>query len=289
MTAARSALVTGCSTGIGRATALALHARGWAVYATARRVDQLADLAERGLTVLPLDVTDEASMVAAVRRVEADHGSVGALVNNAGYAVQGPVEETPLEDLRAMFETNVHGLVRLTQLVLPGMRAAGGGRVVLMGSMGGRFTLPGGAGYHATKHAVEAVADGLRLEVAPFGVRVVLIQPGAVRTAFATTALADLPVHGGPYEGFRRDLAGRFAAGYGPASGAVGPDAVARVVVRAVEATRPRARYTVGRVARLLVGLRRVLPDAGWDALLRAVYVVPAAPSSPGADGRIPA
>lgn len=281
-TAPRSALVTGCSTGIGRATALALHAAGWDVVATARRPESLTGLRAAGVAVLPLDVTDDESMREAVAEVEARSGSVGLLVNNAGYAVQGPLEEVSVTDLRAMFETNVHGLVRLTQLVLPGMRRAGAGRVVLMGSMGGRFTFPGGTGYHATKHAVEAIADGLRLEVAPFGVGVVLVQPGPVRTPFLGTALSSLPeATDGPYGDFRRRLADRFASGYAEGRpGAVSAEDVASVVVRAAQARRPRARYAVGSLARTLMTTRRLVPDGAWDALLRRAYVVPHGPRS---------
>ncbi len=275
----RAVLVTGCSSGIGRATALALHDAGWPVYATARRVETLADLAARGITVLPLDVDDEASMRAAVRRVEADHGAVGVLVNNAGYAMQSPVEEADMAEVRAQFDTNVFGLVRLTQLVLPGMRAQGWGRVVNVGSMAGRFTLPGGVFYHATKHAVEAISDGLRLEVAGFGIRVVLIQPGPVRTAFADTAIASIPEGSGPYAGFRHELATRYAGAYAEGNPtAVRSEDVATVVVRAMRARRPRARYAVGFVARAMIAARRLLPDAAWDAFVRTQFPVPGGP-----------
>ena len=158
-------LVTGCSTGIGRAVAEELLRQGHTVWATARRPDTLADLADRGAHVTALDVTDEASMSAAVAEVEAAHGSVGTLVNNAGYGEYGAVEEVDLDKVRAMFETNVFGLARMCQLVLPGMRRAGRGRIVNIGSMGGRFTFPLGGYYHATKYAVEALTDALRMEV----------------------------------------------------------------------------------------------------------------------------
>ena len=138
MPPSRATLVTGCSSGIGRATAVALHRAGLPVYASARRLESLRDLADAGLTTMALDVTDESSMQAAVDRVVADHGALGVLVNNAGYALQGPVETTPLAEVRAQFETNVFGLVRLTQLALPAMRAQRWGRVVNLSSMGGR-------------------------------------------------------------------------------------------------------------------------------------------------------
>ena len=177
-------LVTGCSTGIGRAVVEDLLLQGHTVWATARRPDTLADLADRGAHVTALDVTDEASMSAAVAEVEATHGSVGTLVNNAGYGEYGAVEEVDMDKVRAMFETNVFGLARMCQLVLPGMRRAGKGRIINIGSMGGRFTFPLGGYYHATKYAVEALTDALRMEVTAFGVDVALVEPGITRSSF---------------------------------------------------------------------------------------------------------
>ena len=185
-------LITGCSSGIGRAAAVSLHHAGLRVCATARRLDTLADLASRGIATMALDVTDEASMTAAVAAVEADAGAVGTLINNAGYGLYGPVEQVPMAEIRRQFETNFFGLVRLTQLVLPGMREHRGGRILNVSSMGGRATLPGGAFYHASKYAVEAFSDALRMEVAQFGIDVVLIEPGPVKTPWNDTAAGSL-------------------------------------------------------------------------------------------------
>src|SRR5499427_2492073 len=176
MAASKAVLITGCSTGIGRATAAHLAASGWRVYATARRPESIQDLATRGCRTLALDVCDEASMRAAVETVERADGAVGVLVNNAGYGQEGAFEETAMSDIRRQFETNVFGLIRLTQMVLPGMRRQHWGRVVNLSSMGGRLTLPGGAFYHATKYAVEALSDALRFEVQGFGVDVVVVE-----------------------------------------------------------------------------------------------------------------
>ena len=181
----RTVLITGCSTGIGRACAQRLAGAGHTVYATARRLESVEDLKAAGCRTLALDVTDEASMTAAVQAIEAEAGAVGALVNNAGYSQSGAIETLSMDDLRRQFETNVFGLVRMTQLVLPGMRAAGFGRIVNMSSMGGNFVFPGGGAYHATKYAVEAISDALRFEVKGFGIGVTVIQPGAIRTEFA--------------------------------------------------------------------------------------------------------
>src|SRR5688572_20899211 len=185
-------LITGCSTGIGRATAERLHADGWKVYATARRTDSIEDLKRDGCETLALDVTDEKSMERAVRTVEGEHGAVGALINNAGYSQSGAVETIPMDSVRRQFETNVFGLMRMCQLVLPGMRRAGSGRIVNISSMGGKLTFPGGGVYHATKHAVEALSDALRFEVAGFGVGVVIIEPGLITTNFGDTAVSSL-------------------------------------------------------------------------------------------------
>ena len=185
-------LITGCSSGIGRAAAISLHAAGLTVYATARQVDSLAGLARQGIRTLALDVTDEASMTAAVAAIEDAAGPVGVLVNNAGYGLYGPVEQLPMDEIRRQFETNFFGLVRLTQLVLPGMRRRGRGRILNVSSMGGRITLPGGAFYHASKYAVEGLSDALRMEVAQFGIDVVLIEPGPVKTPWNDVAAASL-------------------------------------------------------------------------------------------------
>src|SRR5579864_1599751 len=185
-------LITGCSTGIGHATALRLARGGWTVYATARRAETLAELAAAGCKTLALDVTDEASMRAAVDQVESDCGAVGVLVNNAGYSQSGAIETVPLADVRRQFETNVFGLVRLTQLALPKMRAQRWGKIVNLGSMGGRLSFPGGGHYHATKHALEAISDALRFELRGFGIDVILLEPGLITTEFGETATAGM-------------------------------------------------------------------------------------------------
>jgi len=280
----RAVLITGCSTGIGRATADRLARRGWTVYATARRPEVIKDLADAGARVLPLDVTDEQSIRDAVDVVTAEAGCVSVLINNAGYGLQGPVEEAPLEEVRRQFETNVFGLVQLTQLVLPGMRSQGWGRIVNISSMGGRMTLPGGGFYHGTKYALEAISDALRFEVRPFGIAVSLIEPGAVATAFGDTAMATISAgeptgrESGDYAPFRALLAAKITDAYeGKGSKrASSPERVAAVIEKAIAARRPKARYLVGADARLLVRARRMLGARGFDALLRSQFKVPA-------------
>jgi len=281
MTAAGSVLITGCSSGIGQAAALSLHEAGRSVVATARNPDTLSGLADRGLRTLALDVTDESSMRAAVDAA----GPIDVLVNNAGYGLYGTVEQLPMAEIRRQFETNFFGLVRLTQLVLPGMRAAGGGRILNVSSMGGRATLPGGAFYHASKYAVEALSDALRMEVAPFGIDVVLIEPGPVRTPWndvaagsvAASAAGSNGTGADPYAGFKDAVTAAFGtATDGPlARFSSSADDIAKVITRAVTARRPRTRYLINPVARTTVTLRRWLPDRAYDAVLRRQYHLP--------------
>lgn len=280
MTISKAVLITGCSTGIGRATALRLARGGHRVYATARRLDSIADLEAQGCRVLPLDVCDEASMTAAVRHIEAAEGAVGALVNNAGYGSEGPVEEVPMDEVRRQFETNVFGLLRLTQLVLPGMRRQRWGRIINLSSAGGRMVFPGGGIYHATKYAVEALSDALRFEVGGFGVDVVVIEPGAIRTAFGDTAIARVEaLDGSPdYARFRAALKENIRNIYeGPLAKltAVGPEPVAAIIERALTASRPKTRYVITAGAKMLLGLRRLMPDRAFDLFLRTQFPVP--------------
>lgn len=277
MTSPRSSLpvlITGCSTGIGRATALHLVRDGRVVWATARNVDSLAELSDAGCTVRALDVTDEGSASAVVREIEDAHGSVGGLVNNAGYGEYGPVEALTIDQWRRQFETNLFGAVRLSQLVLPGMRRAGWGRIVNVSSMGGRATLPGGGAYHASKYALEAMSDALRFEVRGFGIRVSLVEPGPVSSDFVTEATTP-PVADGPYARFAAAVAGVNARAYGSSRGTNSSEDIAKVIGRALAARSPRPRYLVGSTARLLVTAHTVLPTRLWDAFLRTQFPTP--------------
>lgn len=269
-------LVTGCSTGIGRATALRLATRGHTVYASARRPDSIADLEAQGCRLLALDVTDDESMRAAVEAIEAEEGAVGALVNNAGYSQSGAVESVPLAEIRRQFETNVFGLVRLCQLVLPKMRERGAGRIVNVSSMGGKLVFPGGGIYHGTKHAVEAISDALRFEVKGFGVDVVVVEPGTIRSNFAdATSAAMAHNESGPYAAFNASVeqATRDAYERGPLKllGG-GPDAVAKVIERALTAKSPRIRYKVTPSAHLLIRARGLATDGMWDRFMASQF-----------------
>lgn len=265
-------LITGCSTGIGAATAQYLAKKGHTVYASARKIDSLADSVAAGAQALALDVTDEASMVEAVNTIVAEHGRVGALVNNAGYAQFGAVEDVPVDLIRRQLETNVVGLARMSQLVLPSMRAAGAGRIVNIGSMGGRLVFPYGGYYHATKYAVEAISDALRYEVRPHGVQVILIEPGLIATEFGNTGSHTLG-EAKPDESVYRKGADRFDAMMGALYDnkllASGPIAIAKTVEKALTRRSPHSRYVTPAVTRSMIHMRTFMPGKAWDRMLR--------------------
>ena len=233
-----------------------------------------------GCKTLALDVTDEASMNAAVDQVVEAEGAVGVLINNAGYSQSGAIESIELDSIRRQFETNVFGLIRMSQLCLPGMREQGWGRIVNIGSMGGKLTFPGGGIYHATKYSVEAISDAMRFETRGFGVNVVLIEPGLIVTEFGNAAVASIDegvADDGPYGKFNHHVGKMTAGAYeGPlAKLGGGPDAVAKVIDKAISSNRPRPRYTVTPSARLSIAQRKLVTDRGWDRLMRTQFPTP--------------
>lgn len=261
------ALISGCSSGIGRATALLLAERGWRVFATARRLESLRDLASEGITPLRLDVTDDASMAVVVEQALSEAGRIDALVNNAGYGLAGPLEELTAQDVRRQFETNTFGPLRLAQLVLPAMRAQGRGRIVNVSTIGGRISMPFLGPYCASKFALEALSDALRMETRPFGIRVIVVEPGRVETNFNAAATeharrflddADSPYHR-YVDPFVRSVT-RWRASP--------PERVAKVIHEALTAARPRARYRATPDARLGLAIMPRLSDRKRDALL---------------------
>jgi NAD(P)-dependent dehydrogenase (short-subunit alcohol dehydrogenase family) len=274
----KAVLITGCSSGIGRAIAERLVAGGQRVYASARSAESIADLAERGCETVALDVLDEDSMRAAVARVEEAEGAVGVLVNNAGYGQSGAIEAVPIDAVKRNFETNYFGYMRMAQLVLPGMRRQGFGRIVNMSSVAGRVTMPGSGYYSATKFAIEAMSDALRFEVRGFGVRVIVVEPGPIRTKFTATANAQLPDAGGAYADYHAAVAKADAEADQSKLLAGDPEDVAKTVERAIAARNPRPRYRVTLPARLLPTIRRTLSDRAFDAFLRTQ----APPPEPG-------
>ena len=264
--------ITGCSTGIGREIAGAALEAGHSVAVTARNTGSVADFAERfgdRALVLPLDVTDRNQITAAVAATETAFGGIDVLVNNAGYAVYGAVEDVPIADARHQFEVNLFGLARMIQLVLPGMRERRSGTIINISSMGGTIYTPLGAWYHATKHAVEGFSDCLRIELARFGIDVVIVAPGAIDTGFneilgEQVAKASAK---GPYAAMAKGIADAARPGRGSK-----PDVIAGVIARAVAARRPKTRYRAGQFSHLLVYLRRMLPDRLFDqVVLRAM------------------
>ena len=280
MPSERVILVTGCSSGIGRAAALELARRGHRVFATARNRSDLADLERRDLEGLALDVTDAASIRAAVDFSLARAGRLDALVNNAGYGQYGAVEEVTGDEWRAQFDVNLFGSIAVTQAVLPAMRKARRGTIVNVSSVAGRVAVPFAGPYSASKHALEAVSDCLRVELHPFGIHVVLVEPGPIETRFgdrARSMVAPLLSKPGPYREIyglaEKAMDGEFQKGKLPA------EAVARVIAHAIESDHPKPRYTVGRMAWSLIPLRSVLPDRWLDGLMRrALRLPPPAP-----------
>ena len=271
--ATRTALVTGASSGIGEDTARRLQALGCTVYGAARRTDRLRALAADGIRPLPMDVTDDASMSAGVNRILEETGRIDVLVNNAGYGSFGAVEDVPMDEARRQFEVNVFGLARLTQLVAPHMRAQGSGTIINISSIGGRLTTPLGGWYHATKYAVEALSDALRMELRPFGIDVVVVEPGGIRTEWSSIAADHLEAtaEGSAYADQVKAVAGSmrsesYQRRYSP------PAVIARAIGKIVIARHPRTRYAVGFMAKPLIAARRILPDRAFDRLIGAAF-----------------
>ena len=264
------ALVTGASSGIGEATALKLKTQGYTVYAAARRVDRMRSLANAGVHVLAMDVTDDASMQAGMTRIIAESGRIDVLINNAGYGSYGAVEDVPLSEARAQFDVNVFGAVRLTQLALPHMRAQRSGTIVNITSMGGKIHTPLGAWYHGTKFALEAISDCLRMEVQPFDIDVVVIEPGGIKTEWADIAADKLrEVSGkGPYAGQANAMA-ESMDGEASRKRQSPPELIAETIAKAVSARRPRTRYAVGFGAKPMIFMRSLLSDRVFDGFMR--------------------
>lgn len=268
----RLVLITGCSSGLGHAAALAFHKAGWRTIASARDVTDLADLAACGSKTLQLDVSDEISRRNAARTIEREHGPINTLVNNAGYGQYGPIEEIELKEVRRAFETNVFALLHLTQLVLPGMRRVRRGRIVNVSSIAGRIAVPGGGIYHMTKYAIEAMADALRPEVTPFGVDVVNVLPGPFVSRYREKAIASVPRgnSGSPYEIYDNNIRCFLQRLMQPnAFGVMSAERVAKVVLKASTVARPRTRYYVGALAWFSPIVRSFVPDRLVDAYMR--------------------
>jgi NAD(P)-dependent dehydrogenase (short-subunit alcohol dehydrogenase family) len=270
--AAKVAIVTGASSGIGAAAARRLHDRGYIVYAAARRIERMAPLAEAGIRAIRVDVTDDASLTAFVSQIVSETGRVDLVVNNAGYGSLGALEEVPMAEARRQFDVNLFGLARLVQLVVPHMREQREGRIINISSIGGRIHLPLCGWYHATKFAVEGFSDTLRMELAPFGIRVVVIEPGAIDTEWHGVAGDNLTATSG------QGTYGRQAAALVKVLSAGGlasrPEVIGDAIVRAAQARRPRTRYRVGLGAKPVLLARWALSDKTFDRMIRLVLGV---------------
>ena len=265
-------LITGASSGIGSEAAILMAQKGHTVYAGARRMDRLAQLADHGVVPVQMDVSDGADNERAVNQVIEAGGRIDVLINNAGFGVYGPVEDVPLDDARYQFEVNLFGLAHLTQLVLPHMRAQGSGRIVNVSSVGGRIFLPLGAWYHATKHALEGWSDCLRYETAPFGIQVVIIQPGAIKTEFGDVANVGLDRYA--VDTAYEDLVGVFLKlrdNSRTMDRATDASVLAKVYLKAATARRPRRRYVKGAFARPVLFIRKWFGDGVYEFALRGI------------------
>jgi len=263
------ALVTGASAGIGKAIVRRLLSDGWTVYGAARRVDHMADIQSEGAKIVSLDVTDDPNMTIAVQSIFDAEGRIDTLVNNAGYGSYGAIEDVPLDEVRRQFEVNVFGLARLTQLVLPHMRAARSGSVVNISSMGGRIWMPIGGWYHATKHALEVMSDALRMEVKPFGINVVVVQPGAIESEWADISISNMQ---------KASVSSAYRAMIDPVhkamttfSDAGSPDVIAAAVSKAVNSPKPRRRYAAPIDAKVSIFMHWLLPEAMWEGMISMI------------------
>jgi len=276
MTTTKVALVTGASSGIGEATARQLAAAGLTVYAAARRTERMQKLTEAGIHPIAMDVTNDTSMQAGVEAILNEQGRIDVLVNNAGYGSYGALEDVPMAEARAQMEVNVFGAARLTQLVLPTMRAQRSGTIVNVTSMGGKITTPLGAWYHATKFALEAISDCLRMEVAPFGINVVVIEPGGIRTEWSGIAAEKVRAvsSNGPYAPQGNAVASSLTS-EATRRRSSPPELIGKTITKAVAARRPKTRYAVGYGAKPMIALHGLLPDRTFDAFIRRATSVP--------------
>lgn len=266
------ALITGASSGIGESAAILLHHAGFKVYGAARRVDKMKSLEDKGISTISLDVTDEESIVSCVNTIQENEGSIDVLVNNAGYGSYGAVEDVPLEEARRQFDVNIFGLARLTQLVLPKMRENRFGKIINISSMGGKVYTPFGAWYHATKHALEGWSDSLRLEVSSFGIDVVVVEPGGIKTPWGIIAAENLKKTSG--NGAYADQANKSAQGTEKiysSNRLTHPDVIGKVILKAVSSRRPKTRYVKGMGAKPSIFIRKWFGDRAFDRMIKAV------------------
>lgn len=266
------ALITGASSGIGESAALLLKKNGYLVYGAARRVERLKALEASGIKVIALDVTEEESMVSCVETILKNEGHIDVLVNNAGYGSYGAIEDVPLEEAHRQFDVNIFGLARLTQLVLPSMRKHRFGRIINISSMGGKMYTPMGAWYHATKHALEGLSDCMRLETKPFGIDVVIIEPGGIKTDWGIIAAENLrkTSGSGAYGEAANKIADNMVTMY---SGNRLSDSalIAKQIYKAASASKPKTRYAAGYMAKPSIFIRKIVSDRIFDRIISSM------------------
>lgn len=269
MTSKKTILITGASSGMGKATALHLIAEGHCVYGAARRPENMTELTDLGGHAIGMDITDETQVDAAVDRIIKEQGNIDVLINNAGYAVYGSVEDVTIDEARRQFEVNLFGLAYLTQKVIPIMREKGAGHIINVSSVGGKIYSPLGSWYHATKHALEGWSDVLRIEMAQFGVKVTIIEPGAITTEFVDVMDAPLLERskGGPYEKMA-NMAVKSHKDIYDDSPSAKPEVIAKIIAKAISASNPKTRYAAGKMAKMTLFMRRWLSDKMFDKII---------------------
>ncbi len=261
------ALITGASSGIGKQTALLLQQQGFIVYGAARRLEKMQDIKEKGIRLISMDVTDDTSMINGVKEIIDAENQIDVLVNNAGYGSYGSIEDVPMSEAKYQFEVNVFGLARLTQLILPYMRARKSGRIINVSSVVGKFGEPHGTWYHATKYAVEGLSDCMRMELKQFGINVIIIEPGAIKTEWNSIARENLVKASGntayrelvlKHENMLRNFEKKGSEAI----------VVAKAIAKAVKSKRPRTRYAVGGGAKFILFGRRIFSDKMFDRIM---------------------
>lgn len=266
------ALITGASSGMGKDFAKALLNEGMVVYTAARRVEKMADLAELGAIPLKMDISKDADVLAAVEKIQAEHGGVDVLINNAGFGLYGAMEDVSLDEARYQFEVNLFGLARLTQLVLPYMRAKKAGKIINISSIGGKIYAPLGSWYHATKHALEGWSDCLRLEVQQFGIDVVIIEPGAINTEFGEVMANPMLERSGSgaYANLAQALVKAFETEFLKGGGSE-PKVITDLILKAVRARKPKTRYAAGKYSGSLLFIRKWFSDRTFDKAIMSM------------------
>jgi short-subunit dehydrogenase len=267
------ALITGASSGMGKSTAKTLQSQGYKVYGAARRLEAMQDLKDLGVSIVSLDLTKDDSIVKCVNHILEKEGRIDILINNAGYGSYGAIEDVSIEEAKRQFEVNLFGLARITQLVLPKMRAHKFGRIVNISSMGGKVYTPLGAWYHATKHALEGWSDALRLEVKPFGIDVVIVEPGGIKTAWGSIAAENLIKTSGTgiYSKFANKVANGMTKMYSSNS-LTDVDVLGKVIAKAATDKKPKTRYVKGYMAKPAIAIRKWFGDKVFDKMIMSQF-----------------